>query len=170
MGMSIFDMFEDDTPVTLQVGKGVVNFRYNNGRLSPANMADLSMVEPTTDEIRLMAQEMMQLARLVAAVVTWWDVMDNDGQTVPLTVEAAATLPVKFLQMVLNKIKEVQEGEAQPGETMNPISDATLPRQEKSVAVQSGTRSLSPLSGVGARPGNSFPKANRSLSNGHKRH
>lgn len=55
------------------------------------------------------------LSATLCAVVAGWDLQEDDGEMVPLTVERLGTIPVAVLYAVLNGTREaVSVGEAKP--------------------------------------------------------
>lgn len=84
---------------SIDFGEGeVLHFSYN-----PAKFTTRFYQEITHEDGK---NNVADLAVFVNALVTEWDLQGEDGVTVPLTVDSLATLPLKFLGQIVEKINE----------------------------------------------------------------
>ncbi len=177
MGVTLYDMLADEHESTMPVGKAAVKLRSIDPELiSPATLATVAYLEKQNLEnvsIQAGAPVMLKLAEVVTDLVIAWEFVAPDGsvgpllgknqQPVHLVKEEVATLPAKFLWMVIEHITSgsASVGETQPGKRTERTSGATSSAQAKSGISQSGTRRSEPPNISAYRRGTFSRKRNR---------
>jgi hypothetical protein len=189
-GMSLYDVLAEEHESTLQVGRASVKLRTIDYELiSPATWETISSMEDVNfsdPNIQQIVDVMLKLAQVVTDVVTSWQFVDpegnigpllgKNGQPVALVVEEVATLPAKFLNMVIEHVTTGANasGEAMPGSKMNEASDEpssgqAIPSSRPPATSQSGIRGSKPQNISAYRRGNFSRAQNQNRNGGRKR-
>lgn len=84
-----------------------INVTVNPGSLTPAKQARLQ----AADE-----DDSATLAEMIADLISEWDLLGDDGEVIPLTLESLMNTPILVLAMVLNAVtEEFQAGASEEG-------------------------------------------------------
>lgn len=70
--------------------------------------------EAAGDEAKA-AEAVAVVAECTAEVIAWWDVLDEDGERLPVTAEVLDTLPLSFVQHVMAQAGEAARPPARKG-------------------------------------------------------
>jgi hypothetical protein len=93
MPISLSKLSHGLATVTVEYDGDTVNVTYATGKVTPHYGASL---------------EGRQIAEALPEIVTAWDVLGDDGQPLPCSIDVTRQLPVKFTNAVMAAIQEDQ--------------------------------------------------------------
>ena len=99
MPIKIGDLSKEVREISFVFADETVNLSYKVGKYT--GEAELRLSEAQTDK-----QPVNGLVNLLDGMLVSWDVLEDDGKPMPVTVENLRRLPVNFLAEVANTITE----------------------------------------------------------------
>lgn len=113
MPLTLSDLAKDITPIALDFAGDVLHLEVFTKRLTPALLADLSALEHGGVEATQHA------VALLLKLVKRWDLEEEPGVPLPLTLEKVALLPLELLGAVIRGVLEQLSLTPQNGASSN---------------------------------------------------
>lgn len=117
MPVTLSKMAANTASVVIPVGEDSVTVTYYPSRVSEKVFGSLAVLadQSNTDFVA----NAHALNEVLVTLVASWDVLRDDGQPVPITMEDLPDVPLTFRGLVVNSISEDIRGNAQATQTAN---------------------------------------------------
>lgn len=104
MPITFSQIANNTAKVVFKYGSDTINIEYYPGRITEKSMAQLNMFANINENSLEASFEAFN--ELLASLIKWWDVYDDDGQTImfPATTDRLPELPIPFRSQVLQAI------------------------------------------------------------------
>jgi hypothetical protein len=109
MGVKLQQLFNSTQEVLFDYLGNEITVQYKASGLSPEKLVkaeDIQRAASTTGESE---KALRALVELVAGVIVSWDVLDEDGQPIPVTEEFLWDCPLDFVMGLIEAVRGTQE-------------------------------------------------------------
>lgn len=98
MPIRLADLRKETRPITFEFAGEPVTVSYSPGAFTP-ELEDEANLAEANHQLRAMAQ-------MLSKILVAWDVMGDDGQALPVTLELLRAMPAQFLAAILKGIMD----------------------------------------------------------------
>jgi len=98
MPIRLADLRKETRSITFEFLGETVHVAYSPGAFTPELEAEANAAEP--------GHQLGALAKMFARILASWDVMDDDGQPLPITLDTLMVMPAKFLGAIMKALQD----------------------------------------------------------------
>jgi hypothetical protein len=108
MALKMKDLRERITTTTVTWGEDTVEVGYFPAALTPERIDAIAKAAGDlkgTDGTEALDASVAMFADMLGGMVAWWDVLDDDGERLPVTADTIRILPMPFTMAVLDQVQ-----------------------------------------------------------------